>query len=128
MTPLPEPYPGWITVAAFLDRYVDGRSIPDAFVVERWEGGTDDVVPANRLLAVPPAERATTRVVELAVAMERLRVACIDDDLGEVWSRPRAAVTLPHIVVVDHGRLVGLVTPEAIDRVGAGRAATRGRP
>jgi hypothetical protein len=131
MTPVSEPAPGWLTVAAFLERFVDGRPVPEAFVIERWEGGTAGVVPVSRLLGVPPRARSSTRVVELAVGLEHLRTACIDDDLAEAWQRPRSGVTLPHIVVVDHGRLVGLVTPDTIARVAAARASVsrgRGRP
>ncbi len=131
MTPVAEPAPGWITVAAFLERFVEGRHAPEAFVIERWEGGTAGVVPVSRLLAVPQHARSSTRVVELAVGLEHLRTACIDDDLAEAWHRPRSGVTLPHIVVVDHGRLVGLVTPDTIARVGAARRSISrglGRP
>ena len=87
MTPTPEPHPGWITVDAFLDRFVDGRgSVPDAFLIERWEGGAAGVVTFDRIHAVPPHARSSTRVVELAVALERLRVASPGDDLADAWS------------------------------------------
>lgn len=106
--------PGWLTVDAFVDRYVDG-SVP-AFVVERWEGGGAGVVTLEALRAVPWAERGHTRVVELAVPIDDLRIASPDDDLGEVWTRARGAMRLPHVVVLDHGRIVGLVAPSEVTR------------
>jgi Zn-dependent protease len=132
MTPTPEPRPGWITVDAFLERFVDGRtSVPDAFLIERWEGGTAGVVTFDRLQAVAPHARSSTRVVELAVAVERLRVASPADGLAEAWSRSGSAVmVLPHLAVLERGRVVGVVTPDAVERVAAARrpvSRARGR-
>jgi Zn-dependent protease len=129
MTAAPEPRPGWITVGAFLERFVDpAHTAPaDAFVIERWEGGTAGVVTLDRLRAVAPTARPSTRVVELAIPLERLRVASPDDDLADAWSSPGLAVTLPHLAVVDHGRVVGVVTPAGVRCAGAA-ASTRGRP
>jgi len=107
--------PGWLTVDAFLDRHVDGHT--PAFVVERWEGGVAGVVTLDALRAVQPAERGHTRVVELAVPIEDLRTAAPSDDLAAVWGRPAARARLPHVVVLEHGRVVGLVTPEVVCHV-----------
>jgi Zn-dependent protease len=99
--------PGWLTVDAFVDRFVDG-SVP-AFLVERWEGGGAGVVTLDALRTIPWAERGHTRVVELAVPIDDLRIASPNDDLGQVWTRGNGSMGLPHVVVVDHGRVVGLV-------------------
>lgn len=130
MTPTPEPRPGWITVGAFLDRFVDGRdAVPEAFLIERWEGGAAGIVTIDRLRAVPPHARSATRVVELAVALERLRVAAPDDDLADAWSRPGAGTALlPHLAVLERGRVVGVVTPGDVERAAARVRRARGRP
>jgi len=132
MTPTPEPRPGWITVDAFAERFVDGEpAVPDAFLIERWEGGAAGVVTADRLHAVAPHARSSTRVVELAVAVERLRAASPADDLADAWARPASAVTvLPHLAVLERGRVVGVVTPDAVRRAAEARrpvSRARGR-
>jgi hypothetical protein len=89
------------------------------------------VVTFDRLHAVAPHSRSSTRVVELAVAVERLRVASPADDLADAWSRPGSAVmVLPHLAVLERGRVVGVVTPDAVERVAAVRrpvSRARGR-
>jgi Zn-dependent protease len=115
MTSTPEPRPGWITVSVFLERFAAGGA--SAFVIERWEGGTAGVVTLDRLLAGAPEARACTRVVELAVPVERLRIVGPNDDLAVAWSRPGGeSDAAPHLAVLDRGRIVGVVTPEDVDR------------
>jgi hypothetical protein len=115
MTSTPEPRPGWITASAFLERFAAGGA--SAFVIERWEGGTAGVVTLGRLLAVAPEARACMRVVELAVPVERLRIVGPDDDLAVAWTRPGGEnVVAAHLAVLDRGRIVGVVTPEDVDR------------
>jgi hypothetical protein len=124
MTSTPEPRPGWITTTAFLERFAAGGA--SAFVIERWEGGTAGVVTLDQLLAVAPVARACTRVVELAIPVEQLRIVGPEDDLAVAWTRPGGAnVVAPHLAVLDRGRIVGVVTPEDVDR--ARSVATRVR-
>ena len=127
MTSTPEPRPGWITVGAFLERFAAGGA--SAFVIERWEGGTAGVVTLDRLLAVALDARACTRVVELAVPVEHLRMVSLDDELATAWSRPGPdtdTVAAAHLAVLERGRIVGVVTPEDVDR--ALNVATRVSP
>jgi Zn-dependent protease len=133
MTPTPEPRPGWVTVDAYLERFVDGLAVaPDVFVIERWEGGAAGIVTLDRVRAVPPHARSSTRVVELAVALERLRVSSPADDLADAWSQPGSGVVvLPHLAVLERGRVVGVVTPDAVEHAAATRRSVsrvRGRP
>jgi hypothetical protein len=133
MTPTPEPRAGWVTVDAYLERFVDGLAVaPDVFVIERWEGGAAGIVTLDRVRAVPPHARSSTRVVELAVALERLRVSSPADDLADAWSQPGSGVVvLPHLAVLERGRVVGVVTPDAVEHAAATRRSVsrvRGRP
>lgn len=106
--------PGWLTVEAFIERFVDG-SVP-AFVVERWEGGVAGVVTLDALRMVAAADRGHMRVVELAVPVESLRTAQPGDDLATVWGKPAPSARLPHVVVLSHGKVVGIVSPDTIKR------------
>jgi hypothetical protein len=106
--------PGWLTVEAFVERFVDG-SVP-AFVVERWEGGVAGVVTLDALRMVAAADRGHMRVVELAVPVESLRTAQPTDDLATVWGKPAPSARLPHVVVLSHGKVVGIVSPHTIER------------
>jgi len=91
--------------------------------VARWEGEVVGVVTPARLAAVPPELRRTTRVLDVAVPLDALRVARPEEPLADVLARPG----IPGLVLVFEGsRLVGLVHPADVIRATAA-AATRAR-
>src|SRR5262249_10175453 len=125
MEPAAEPAPGWLTVDGFLaDR--DGRfhdAPGDVLPVARWEGEIAGVVTPAQLAAVPPALRGSTRVLDVAIPVVRLRVARPEEPLADVLDRPG----LDRLVLVFEGsRLVGIVRALDVVRAVAG-FTTRGR-
>jgi Zn-dependent protease len=113
MTPVETGAPGWLTVDGFVDHLGSGRRT--AFVVDRWDGGPAGLVTLDALRSVPAEARAVTRVLEVAVPLDRLRTAAPDDDLAAAWARPGPAV-LPHLMVRDGDHLVGVVSPDDVTR------------
>jgi Zn-dependent protease len=119
MLPEPEVVPGWLTVDAFVTEYgprftgAPGHVLP----VARWEGEVAGVVGASQLGAVPPDQRRTTRVMDVAVPMEQLRVARPEEPLADALDRPG----VDRLVLVFEGsRLVGIVRPVDVVRAVAG--------
>jgi Zn-dependent protease len=125
MMPEPEALPGWLTVDAFIDGY--GQRFTDApghvLPVARWEGEVAGVVSADRLGRVPAELRRTTRVLDVAIPIEQLRVARPEEPLADVMERPGADRL---VLVFEGSRLVGIVRPVDVVRAVAG-FVTRGR-
>jgi Zn-dependent protease len=115
MTAAPPELPGWLTVEGFLDEH--GDSGADAFVVDRWDGGPAGLVTLAALRRVPGPVRNVARALDVAVPLDRLRVAAPTDDLATAWTRPGTGpIVLPHLVVRDGERIVGIVTPDDVRR------------
>jgi hypothetical protein len=125
MQPEADPVPGWLTVEAFIEEY--GHRFTDApghvLPVARWEGEVAGVVSADRLGAVPDERRRTTRVLDVAVPIEQLRVARPEEPLADVMERPGVDQL---VLVFEGSRLVGIVRPVDVVRAVAG-FVTRGR-
>jgi len=115
MTPNPETTRGWVTVDAFVDAARDDPPRHDAFPVERWEGGISGVVTLDALRAVPPEDRLTTRVTDVAVPIAMVRTTTPDERVVDLISRPSDS-RLPYVLVFDDGRLVGVVTATDLER------------
>ncbi|GFH34579.1 site-2 protease family protein [Streptomyces pacificus] len=128
-----ETAPDWITV----QRYFDDPSGPSgpsglsahgrhaAVPLLDFEGRPSGLLQLPGLSAIPAARRDTLRLRDVAVPLS-LCTTCAPDDLLEKVVRdirPRSA-GLP-ILVVDGGRLVGVITAGDIDRL-AQRRTLRG--
>ena len=125
MEPVVDTAPGWLTVDGFLadrgDQFHDAPGL--VLPVARWEGDIAGVVTPAQLAAVPPGLRRTTRVVDVAIPIEHLRVARPEEPLADVLDRPG----FDRIVLVFEGsRLVGVVRALDVVRAVAG-FPTRGR-
>ena len=121
MRPAPDVAPGWLTVEAFRDRLPqDGGGVVP---VARWEGEIAGVVTPDRLAAVRPELAHTTRVVDVVVPIGALRTARPEEPIGDVLARRGAGRT---VLVFEGSRLVGVVSPEELQRAEAARATTRG--
>jgi CBS domain-containing protein len=77
-------------------------------VVDR-DGRVEGLVTLRRLRLVPRAGWATTTLGEVAVPLDRLAVAQPGELLVDVLSRAGAGDG--RVLVIDDGRLVGIVTP-----------------
>ncbi|HZP28039.1 MAG TPA: site-2 protease family protein [Acidimicrobiia bacterium] len=117
----PEVAPGWLTIEGFVGEHAGRFAAAPGHIlpVARWEGEVAGVVSAAQLGGVPPEQRRSTRVLDVAVPIERLRVARPEEPLGDVLDRPG----LDQLVLVFEGsRLVGLVRPVDVVRAVAGFA------
>jgi CBS domain-containing protein len=125
MTRDPVVAPGWLTVEAFLDRYREPPPFA-AFPVQRFSGELDGLVDWARLRDVPAERRATTRVSDVARPLHRLCTATPDEEVARLLERLEGS-DQPRSVVVDRGRVVGIVAPSDLRSVGSGQIRARPR-
>jgi Zn-dependent protease/CBS domain-containing protein len=78
-------------------------------------GAPAGLVPLNRLRAVPPSARATTRLRDIACAAAEIPVARPDEPLTDLLPRLEGC-TDGRAVILDQGRVVGVVSPTDIAR------------
>jgi Zn-dependent protease/CBS domain-containing protein len=114
MTRDPVAVPGWLTVDAFVEDYVL-RQRSSAFPVQNLDGGLGGVVTVDALKQVPTYRRAATRVIELAVPIQRVPVARSDDMVLDLVDRLPPGAEGPSLVI-DDGELVGIVSPADVRR------------
>jgi Zn-dependent protease len=122
MTSAPDTVGSWTTVADCAERLVTG-SRQSVFPVVGFDGQPVGVVTLRMLAAVPARLRADTRVEAVARPVRRLLAPDepADQVLTALTSGSHAAL------VLDDGRLVGMVTHDDIARL-QHHAALRGRP
>jgi Zn-dependent protease/CBS domain-containing protein len=130
MTPDPLTAPADANVADLLDDYVL-RTRHNAFPVRDATGRPVGLVTLSRLRTVPPDRRGVTRVAEVACPVEELATARLSDRLVDLLPRLNACGE-GRALVVDDGRLVGIVTPadvtRAVEVAGVGAGQTEGTP
>lgn len=114
MTPHPVTAPGWGTVDAFIERHALAER-HSAYPVEGFDGRVAGLVTLAELRAVPAGERHRTRVADVAVPLADVPVAEPADGLVELLGRDSHA-TGGRSMVLDEGRLVGIVTPADVAR------------
>jgi Zn-dependent protease len=112
MMPDPVVAPSWLTVDAFLEAFVFRHRVL-AFPVQGLKGALAGVVTLGRLLAVPADQRATTRVAAVACPLAEVPTASPDELLLDVLPRLAPGSSA---LVMDDGRLVGILSPTAIAR------------
>ncbi|MFJ9442284.1 site-2 protease family protein [Kitasatospora sp. NPDC101235] len=117
--------PDWFTLDRFLAEPAAHAGLPVVPLVD-VAGRPSGLLDLRRLAALPPARRAQLRARDLATPLSACLVAAPGDDLVEVLDRASAP---PPILVLDDGRVVGVVTTEDLDRIARARQprATRGR-
>jgi CBS domain-containing protein len=96
-----ETLPEWLTVARFVEEAASYRH---------------SVLPLVELAMVPASQREEVRVRELEIPLSRCAVAAPSDDLYDVLSH-LTAPSVQRILVVDGGRLVGIITARDISRI-----------
>jgi Zn-dependent protease/CBS domain-containing protein len=105
--------PEWLTVSRFLDEMQSQRR-HSAIPLLDFDGRPSGVVTMRQLAAVPGPARDEVRLRDVATPLSRCTVAAPDEDLLEVLGRASGS---PRILVVDGGRLVGIVTTHDITRL-----------
>ncbi|MDX8034841.1 site-2 protease family protein [Lentzea sp. BCCO 10_0856] len=110
----PHTGPGWLTVDAFIERYVLGDR-HSAYPVEGPDGGIDGLITLAQLRAVPSVERATTRVRDVAIPLADVPTATPDQPLTGLLEH-LSPDTGGRALIFDDGRLVGIITPTDIAR------------
>ncbi|MGA5703789.1 site-2 protease family protein [Peterkaempfera bronchialis] len=107
--------PDWQTVARFVDDAV-ARSHHSALPLVDFEGRPSGLVTLRRLAAVPPAQREQVRVRDVAQPLARCATAEPGEALAEALQRA-AQHGGSRLLVVDGGRLVGIVTGHDVARL-----------
>ena len=115
MTPHPHTAPGWISVEDFIQRYVLGHR-HSSYPVENPDGTIDGMITLQELRGVAPDRRAGTLVRDVAVPLRQVATAEPHEPITALLER------LPpnggrRALVVDGGRVVGIVTASDITRV-----------
>jgi Zn-dependent protease/CBS domain-containing protein len=125
MSPHPDVAPGWITVGEFIERYLLGRR-HSAYPVEGSDGRIAGLVTLAQLRRVPPGQRDTTRLVDIAIAIPDVAIAAPRDSVVSLLDRltPEAG---GRALVFDHGELVGILTPIDVARAAELRGLRDGR-
>ncbi|MEE6177617.1 site-2 protease family protein [Mycobacterium sp. 050134] len=116
MTSHPHTAPAWITVEDFIHRYVLGDR-HSAYPVAGPDGSVLGLVTLNQLRGVAPAQRATTRVVDIALPLDTVPTAAPDEPLTALLGRMSPAGPRSRALVFEADRLAGIVTPTDLARM-----------
>jgi Zn-dependent protease/CBS domain-containing protein len=114
MMPAPPVVPAWMTVDAFVDSVLLAHDVR-AFPIADINGELLGLLPQSRVRELPRTQWATTRVGDIACPLTEVAVTIPDEPVTELLPR-LAGCGDGHALVMDGGRLVGLVTPEGISR------------
>ncbi|MGW5124219.1 site-2 protease family protein [Streptomyces sp. NPDC004069] len=107
--------PDWLTVGRFLSEVAThtGHSVVPLL---DFNGHPSGLLQLRRLASVPPGRREVLRARDLATPLSRCTLAAPDELLNSVLERlGNAGGGLP-ILVMDDGRLDGIITAHDIDR------------
>lgn len=126
MTPAPVVAPGWVTVDAFLEDYALRHRF-SSFPVERFDGELDGLVTINRLKGVPRDQRGAVRVLDVACPLAEVPIVRSDAMLLDLAGQLSGCAD-GRALVIDDGRLVGIVSPTDIARAVELSAARKGHP
>ena len=117
--------PGWITVDEFMRTYVPAQHA-GVYPLKTFDGALDGLVTLSRLAQVPPDERRVRRVRDFGRGIDEVAKASPGELLTAVLDRLSAADD-GQILVVDGGKLVGMLSPADITRALGSSARTSSR-
>jgi len=115
MTADPHTAPGWISVEEFIHRYVLGDR-HSAYPVKNADGSITGLITLTELRDVAPDQRATTLVRDAAMPRDRVPVADPHEPFNALLER-LARTGDKRALVIDSGRVVGIVTTSDITRL-----------
>lgn len=124
MTHHPIVVPAWISTRDFVDHYLLGHH-HSGFPVVDAQGRAVGVVTLGRVRAVPPERRASTVVGEVAWPMRDVPTARPDEDAPVVVDRIGTSAE-GRLLVLDGGRVAGIVTAGDLERMMRRRAGVWG--
>jgi Zn-dependent protease len=114
--------PGWITVDEFMKTYIPTQRAAVAYPLRSFDGVLDGMVTLTRLAEVPPEQRHATRVRDVGVGLDQVARAAPSEPVSAVVGRFARSAD-GQVLVVDGGRLVGLLSPTDITRALAAAGA-----
>jgi Zn-dependent protease len=106
--------PGWITVEEFMRSYLPMQRAM-VYPLKTFDGAIDGLVTLTRLAAVPPEQRPATRVRDVGFGLAEIAQAEPGEPVSAVIPR-FAHSTEGQVLVIDGGKLVGLLSPTDITR------------
>lgn len=127
MTAQPQTIAPDVTVADFVDRHLLAHR-HSAFPLTDQDGPPVGLVTLDRVRQVPYEQRAAVRIRDVACRPDELVLAAPNEPLTELLPR-LADCADGRALVVDNGRLVGIISPSDISRAvqhGTLRSARRG--
>lgn len=107
--------PDWITVHEFLETYARPHNFT-TFPLRDFDGRLSGLVRLRSLLAVPPEQRQSVAVREVAVPLEQVPQVAPGDLVIDVLPKISGAPTDGRILVVEGGQATGIVSPSDITR------------
>ena len=114
MTPDPEPVSASLTIQRFLA--MDPlRHLHSAFPLTTGDPTPIGLITLDRIRRIPPSVRDEVRLRAVMYPLEQLAVAAPDDPAEDLIPRLSAAPA-HHALILDEGRLVGMVTPSDVSR------------
>ena len=114
MTAHPHTAPGWISVEDFIQRYLLGDR-HSSYPVENTDGSITGVITLTQMRGVAPDQRASTLVRDAAIPRDEVPTAERHEPLTALLER-LGPVAGGRALVVDAGRVVGIVTPSDVTR------------
>jgi Zn-dependent protease len=119
----PATAPGWITVDEMMRSYLPGqRAI--AYPLKTFDGDLDGLVTLSRLVQVPVEERHVRRVRDFGTGMDAVAKASPSEQVTAVLDRFSPSDE-GQMLVIDGGKLVGMLSPTDITRALGTRASSR---
>lgn len=115
MTADPRTAPGWITVADFIERYLLGDR-HSAYPVASPDGSIVGLITLEQLRGLSPQRRSDTPISEIAVRLDHVTTAGSREPITALLER-LAADGNHRALVVDDGRMVGIVTAHDLARL-----------
>jgi Zn-dependent protease/CBS domain-containing protein len=106
--------PGWITVDEFMRSYLPGQNAT-AYPIKNFDGALDGLVTLARLAQVPQDERHLRRVRDVGTGMDEVAKAAPGEPVTAVLDRLSPS-NEGQMLVIDGGRLVGMLSPGDIAR------------
>jgi Zn-dependent protease/CBS domain-containing protein len=114
MTPAPDTVPADLTVSELIDRYLFARR-HSSFPLVDLDGRPVGLVTLARVKQVPADRRGQTWLRDIAYRLDEVPTAAPDDPLTELLPR-LTRVADGRALVLEDGRLVGILTPTDITR------------